>query len=65
MVAITPPYLFADVVAYRQREESKPLLAASYPLQDLRAVQQAFIGQKQVQAAIVNVLLVAWVQAAA
>ncbi len=43
---IVPPGIFADLVGYIERGEIKPLLAATYPLEQLHAAQQAFIEKK-------------------
>jgi NADPH:quinone reductase-like Zn-dependent oxidoreductase len=43
---VVPPGVFADLVGYIERGEIKPLLAASYPLEDLHTAQQAFIEKK-------------------
>jgi len=43
---VVPPGVFADLVGYIERGEIKPLLAASYPLEQLHAAQQAFIEKK-------------------
>jgi len=40
---VVPPHIFTDLVGYIQRGEVRPLLAATYPLQELRTAQQAFI----------------------
>ncbi|MDC0948170.1 alcohol dehydrogenase family protein [Gammaproteobacteria bacterium] len=40
---IVPPGIFADLVGYIERGEICPILAATYPLADLHAAQQAFI----------------------
>ena len=45
---VTPPQVFRDVVGYIARGEIKPALAATYPLKDLAAAQQAFIDKKHV-----------------
>lgn len=45
---VIPPAIFHDLVSYIEREEIKPLLAATYPLDQLRAAQQAFIDKKHV-----------------
>lgn len=45
---IVPPGIFADLVGYIERGEIKPMLAASYPLRDLHAAQQAFINKQHV-----------------
>ncbi len=43
---IFPPGIFADLVGYIERGEIKPLLAATYPLEQLHEAQQAFIDKK-------------------
>ena len=43
---VIPPHVFKDVVGYIERGEIKPVLAATYPLKELRAAQQAFIDKK-------------------
>ncbi|MEO1199068.1 MAG: alcohol dehydrogenase family protein, partial [Pseudomonadota bacterium] len=45
---IVPPGVFADLVGYIERGEIKPLLAATYPLEDLHKAQEAFIAKKHV-----------------
>ena len=40
---VVPPGLFKDLVGYVERGEIKPLLAATYPLEDLHAAQTAFL----------------------
>jgi len=45
---VVPPGVFADLVGYVERGEIKPLLAASYPLEQLHAAQQAFIDKKHI-----------------
>lgn len=45
---IVPPGVFADLVGYIERGEIKPMLAATYPLEDLHAAQQAFIDKQHV-----------------
>jgi len=41
-------HIFSDLIGYIERKEVKPMLAASYPLTDLRDAQQAFIDKKHV-----------------
>lgn len=43
---ITALNTFPDLVGYIERGEIKPMLAATYPLKDLRIAQQAFIDKK-------------------
>ncbi|MEM8841536.1 MAG: zinc-binding dehydrogenase, partial [Pseudomonadota bacterium] len=45
---IVPPGVFADLVGYIERGEIGPLLAATYPLEDLAAAQTAFIEKRHV-----------------
>ncbi len=45
---IPPAGLFKTLVGYIQRKEIRPLLAATYPLEQLRSAQQAFIDKQQV-----------------
>ena len=52
---ILPPGVFADVVGYIARGEIRPLLAASYPLEQLPQAQQAFIDKKHVGNIVVTV----------
>ena len=40
---VIPPDIFGDLVAYIERGEVQPLLAASYPLSDFNTAQAAFI----------------------
>jgi len=39
---------FADIIKYIERRDIKPALAATYPLKELHAAQQAFIDKKHV-----------------
>ena len=45
---VVPPGTFGDLVGYVARGEIRPLLAASYPLKDLREAQEAFIAKAHV-----------------
>ncbi|MBD3662424.1 alcohol dehydrogenase family protein [Sulfitobacter aestuariivivens] len=45
---VIPPQIFADLVGYIERGEVRPLLAATYPLQDLKQAQTAFIEKRHV-----------------
>ena len=45
---VVPSHVFGDVVGYIERGEIEPVLAAIYPLRDLRAAQQAFIDKRHV-----------------
>lgn len=43
---VVPPYVFNNLVSYIEKEEIRPLLAASYPLHELHKAQQLFIDKK-------------------
>jgi len=43
---VIPPQIFTDLIGYIERKEIKPMLAASYPLKQLRDAQQAFIDKQ-------------------
>ena len=43
---VVPSHVFKDVVGYIERGEIEPVLAATYPLRDLCAAQQAFIDKR-------------------
>lgn len=43
---VTDTHTFADLVSYIEKGEIKPILAATYPLTELRDAQQAFIDKK-------------------
>jgi NADPH:quinone reductase-like Zn-dependent oxidoreductase len=45
---VVPPGVFADLVGYIERGEIRPILAATYPLEELHAAQQAFIEKKHI-----------------
>lgn len=45
---IVPRGMFADLVGYIERGEVRPLLAATYPLEQLREAQAAFIAKHHV-----------------
>ncbi len=45
---VIPPEIFTDLVGYIERAEVRPLLAATYPLQDLKQAQEAFIAKQHV-----------------
>ena len=43
---VVEPQIFRDLVGYIEAGELKPVLAATYPLRDFHAAQQAFIDKK-------------------
>lgn len=51
---IISPSIIKDLVGYIEREEIKPILAATYPLVELHAAQQAFIDKQHVGNIVVS-----------
>ncbi|MFD0860547.1 alcohol dehydrogenase family protein [Roseovarius aquimarinus] len=45
---VIPLHVFGDLVSYIERGDIQPVLAATYPLRDLREAQQAFIDKRHV-----------------
>ena len=43
---IVPMHIFSSLIGYIERNEIKPMVAATYPLAKLREAQQAFIDKK-------------------
>ena len=43
---VLPPQIFRDVVRYIENGDLKPMLSATYPLQDLRVAQAAFVAKQ-------------------
>ena len=43
---IVPPHIFRNLVRYIENGEVRPLLAATYPLEDFHAAQAAFVSKK-------------------
>ncbi len=43
---VVPPHIFNDVIGYIEREEIRPVLAATFPLKDFHSGQTAFIEKK-------------------
>ncbi len=50
---VIPQQVFHDVIGYIVRGEIRPVLAAVYPLSDLREAQQAFIDKKHTGSIVV------------
>ena len=50
---VVPSHVFRDVVGYIERGEVTPVLAATYPLSELRAAQRAFIDKRHVGNSVV------------
>jgi NADPH:quinone reductase-like Zn-dependent oxidoreductase len=51
---VLPPGVFGDLVGYIERQEIRPLLAATYALEKLREAQQAFIDKRHVGNIVVH-----------
>lgn len=51
---VAPPGLFARLVRYIEAGEIRPLLAAEYPLENLREAQQAFMEKRHVGSIVVT-----------
>ena len=51
---VVPPGTFGKLVSYIERDEVRPLLAASYPLEELVAAQTAFIAKEHVGNIVVS-----------
>lgn len=49
------PHVFADLVGYIERGDIKPLIAATYPLQDIVVAQQAFLAKQHVGKIVLGV----------
>lgn len=45
---VIPPHIFTDLIQYIEQGEIKPVLAATYPLHELRDAQQAFVDKKHI-----------------
>lgn len=53
---ILSTHIFPDLVGYIERNEIIPVLAATYPLEELHLAQQAFIDKKHVGNIVVTTL---------
>ena len=52
---VLPPEVFANLVRYIERGEIKPLVAATYPLEQLRDAQAEFVKKQHVGAFVIEV----------
>ena len=52
---VLPPGVFADLVGYIERNEIEPIVAATFPLADIRAAQTAFVKKEHVGAIVIEV----------
>lgn len=52
---VLPPAVFADLVGYVERGEITPVVAATFPLEDLAAAQAAFMTRRHVGAIVIKI----------
>ncbi len=52
---VVEPKIFRNLITYIEKNEIKPLLAASYPLEELRTAQQAFIDKQHTGNIVITV----------
>ena len=52
---VIPTHIFTDLIRYIEQDEVKPVLAATYPLQELQSAQQAFIDKQYIGNIVVTV----------
>ena len=52
---VLPPAVFENLIAYIERDEIKPLVAATYPLSELREAQSDFIKKDHVGAFVIEI----------
>ena len=52
---VLPPVVFANLVRYIENGEIRPIVAASFPLQNLWAAQEAFMKKDHVGAIVIEV----------
>ena len=51
---VLPPRVFANLVRYIEDGEIRPVVAASYPLRDLRSAQERFLRKEHVGAIVID-----------
>lgn len=52
---VLPPEVFATLVGYIERGEIEPIVAATYPLQEIRSAQEAFLEKAHVGNIVIEV----------
>ncbi len=52
---VLPPQVFRDLLGYIERGEISPVVAATFPLEELAAAQEAFIAKQHVGAIVIEV----------
>ena len=52
---VLPPVVFENLVRYIERGEIKPIVAATYPLAEMAAAQEAFMEKTHVGAFVMEV----------
>ena len=52
---VFPPAVFENLVSYIERDEIKPVVAATYPLSELREAQADFVKKDHVGAFVIEI----------
>lgn len=52
---VLPPEVFANLVGYIERREIRPVVAATYPLEQIREAQESFLERKHIGAIVIEV----------
>jgi NADPH:quinone reductase-like Zn-dependent oxidoreductase len=52
---VLPPEVFSNLVSYIEKGEIKPIVAATFPLEQMREAQEAFIAKTHVGAIVIEV----------
>ncbi|MFQ5522182.1 MAG: alcohol dehydrogenase family protein [Acidimicrobiia bacterium] len=52
---VLPPEVFANLIGYIERGEIRPLVAATYPLEELREAQESFMQRKHIGSIVIEV----------
>ncbi len=52
---VLPPEVFANLVGYIERGEIKPIVAATFPLEQIREAQEAFVAKEHVGAMVIEI----------
>ncbi len=52
---VYPPQVFADLVGYIERGEVRPVVGGTYPLEEIRAAQQAFVAKSHIGSLVLTI----------
>ena len=52
---VLPPYVFANLVSYIERGEIRPIVAATFPLAEMRQAQEQFLAKHHVGAVVIEI----------